>query len=362
MKLVYLKDEEVLLTLCQAKPCPRPCRKHVAGEDVVKMKLVYLKDEEVLLTLCQAKPLPVGAINLRKHVTDEDVVKMKLVYLKDEEILLTLCQAKPLPVGAINLRNHVTEEDVVKMKLVYLKDEEVLLTLCQAKPLPVGAINLRKHVTDEDVVKMKLVYLKDEEVLLTLCQAKSCPCPGRVAQRRGPLESASRPSLFRQARLRRANKTRSRAATAALLAADMRSAPAMSFILDGSWRGSLWENIRWRGAASRRNPPVFNFYHSCLGSLQSSPVTKTPNVKFLPTQSDAVLRQCDGTLTQDECERRAYGDPAILDDDRVLRNLLNEEDRFAANISYFERVQSELSPDMRRIVADWMMEVRRKYP
>ncbi|XP_046674328.1 G1/S-specific cyclin-D2-like [Homalodisca vitripennis] len=60
---------------------------------------------------------------------------------------------------------------------------------------------------------------------------------------------------------------------------------------------------------------------------------------------------------ESECERRAYGDPAILDDDRVLRNLLNEEDRFAANISYFERVQSELSPDMRRIVADWMMEV-----
>lgn len=61
---------------------------------------------------------------------------------------------------------------------------------------------------------------------------------------------------------------------------------------------------------------------------------------------------------ENECECRAYADPALLNDDRVLRNLLNEEDRFAANISYFERVQKELSPDMRRIVADWMMEVR----
>uniref|UniRef100_A0A1B6LYJ8 Uncharacterized protein n=1 Tax=Graphocephala atropunctata TaxID=36148 RepID=A0A1B6LYJ8_9HEMI len=60
---------------------------------------------------------------------------------------------------------------------------------------------------------------------------------------------------------------------------------------------------------------------------------------------------------ESECERRAYSDPVLLNDDRVLRNLLSEEDRFAANISYFERVQRELSPDMRRIVADWMMEV-----
>uniref|UniRef100_A0A1B6EAC8 Cyclin N-terminal domain-containing protein n=1 Tax=Clastoptera arizonana TaxID=38151 RepID=A0A1B6EAC8_9HEMI len=58
-----------------------------------------------------------------------------------------------------------------------------------------------------------------------------------------------------------------------------------------------------------------------------------------------------------ECECRAKVDPVLLNDDRVLKNLLNEEDRFAANISYFECVQKDLTPDMRRIVAEWMLEI-----
>lgn len=58
-----------------------------------------------------------------------------------------------------------------------------------------------------------------------------------------------------------------------------------------------------------------------------------------------------------ECSCRAYADLSLLGDDRVLRKLLSEEDRFTTNISYFDCVQRELSPDMRRIVADWMMEV-----
>lgn len=58
-----------------------------------------------------------------------------------------------------------------------------------------------------------------------------------------------------------------------------------------------------------------------------------------------------------ECECRAYADPALLNDERVLRNLLSEEERFAPSSSYFQCVQKELSPDMRRIVAEWLMEV-----
>lgn len=59
-----------------------------------------------------------------------------------------------------------------------------------------------------------------------------------------------------------------------------------------------------------------------------------------------------------ECECRAYVDPVLLNDDRVLKNLLSEEDHFQASISYFECVQKDLTPDMRRIVAEWMLEVR----
>lgn len=65
----------------------------------------------------------------------------------------------------------------------------------------------------------------------------------------------------------------------------------------------------------------------------------------------------DLLCTETECECRAYNDPVLLNDDRVLKNLLSEEDRFSSPVSYFECVQKDLTPDMRKIVADWMLEV-----
>lgn len=59
--------------------------------------------------------------------------------------------------------------------------------------------------------------------------------------------------------------------------------------------------------------------------------------------------------TETEC--RAYADPALLGDDRVLQNLLQTEERYAPNRSYFECVQRDISPLMRKIVAEWMLEV-----
>jgi cyclin D2 len=58
-----------------------------------------------------------------------------------------------------------------------------------------------------------------------------------------------------------------------------------------------------------------------------------------------------------EAEPRAYGDPVFLDDDRVLRNLLDTEDRYIIASSYFKCFQTELKPYMRRMVASWMLEV-----
>ncbi|KAF7403157.1 hypothetical protein HZH66_005424 [Vespula vulgaris] len=57
-----------------------------------------------------------------------------------------------------------------------------------------------------------------------------------------------------------------------------------------------------------------------------------------------------------ETECRAYADPALIDDDRVLQNLLKTEERYAPNSSYFECVQRDISPLMRKIVAEWMLE------
>lgn len=54
---------------------------------------------------------------------------------------------------------------------------------------------------------------------------------------------------------------------------------------------------------------------------------------------------------------RAQPDPNILYDTRVLQNLLTIEERFLPQCSYFQRVQTEILPYMRRMVAGWMHEV-----
>ncbi|XP_044728709.1 G1/S-specific cyclin-D2 [Chrysoperla carnea] len=58
-----------------------------------------------------------------------------------------------------------------------------------------------------------------------------------------------------------------------------------------------------------------------------------------------------------EFECRAYPDPVLLNDERVLQNLLKTEERYTPSGSYFECVQRELTPQMRKIVAEWMLEV-----
>lgn len=54
---------------------------------------------------------------------------------------------------------------------------------------------------------------------------------------------------------------------------------------------------------------------------------------------------------------RAQPDPNIFYDARVLQNLLTIEERFLPQCSYFQRVQTEIQPYMRRMVAGWMHEV-----
>ncbi|XP_039280432.1 G1/S-specific cyclin-D2 [Nilaparvata lugens] len=57
------------------------------------------------------------------------------------------------------------------------------------------------------------------------------------------------------------------------------------------------------------------------------------------------------------CECRAYPDPTLLNDDRVLKHLLRTEERYVASSSYFQRFQTDLTPHMRKIVAEWMLEL-----
>ena len=58
-----------------------------------------------------------------------------------------------------------------------------------------------------------------------------------------------------------------------------------------------------------------------------------------------------------ECFRRAFEDPVLLRDDRVLHNLLTTEEKYLPSPSYFKCVQTDIKLFMRKMVADWMLEV-----
>ncbi|CAG4940424.1 G1/S-specific cyclin-D3 [Colias croceus] len=52
----------------------------------------------------------------------------------------------------------------------------------------------------------------------------------------------------------------------------------------------------------------------------------------------------------------AASDPVLMRR-RVLDNLLRTEERYAVTANYFGTVQTEVTPHMRRVVAEWMLEV-----
>ena len=58
-------------------------------------------------------------------------------------------------------------------------------------------------------------------------------------------------------------------------------------------------------------------------------------------------------------DMRSYADPVLINDARILNNILNrQEDNFfgSAFDNYFETIQTEIKPHMRKIVSDWMLE------
>lgn len=63
---------------------------------------------------------------------------------------------------------------------------------------------------------------------------------------------------------------------------------------------------------------------------------------------------CEGTRHAP----RAGPDPRLLGDQRVLQSLLRLEDRYVPRASYFQCVQKEIKPHMRKMLAYWMLEVR----
>lgn len=53
----------------------------------------------------------------------------------------------------------------------------------------------------------------------------------------------------------------------------------------------------------------------------------------------------------------AQKDPALLSDERVFQNMLKSEIRCLPSGNYLTNFQTEISPNQRKIVVDWMWEV-----
>ena len=59
-------------------------------------------------------------------------------------------------------------------------------------------------------------------------------------------------------------------------------------------------------------------------------------------------------------EIQSIEDPVLVQDKRVLNNLIQRQSSSKTKPNpddYFENVQSEIKPHMRKIVCDWMLEV-----
>lgn len=54
---------------------------------------------------------------------------------------------------------------------------------------------------------------------------------------------------------------------------------------------------------------------------------------------------------------KSLADPTLVNDSRVLSNVLAEGSQTSVKVNYFLMVQPEVKPHMRKIVADWMLEV-----
>lgn len=71
---------------------------------------------------------------------------------------------------------------------------------------------------------------------------------------------------------------------------------------------------------------------------------------------ERVSPDSDGPPRPALTHRAAASDPVLLRR-RVLDNLLRTEERYAVTANYFGTLQTEITPHMRRIVAEWMLEV-----
>lgn len=68
---------------------------------------------------------------------------------------------------------------------------------------------------------------------------------------------------------------------------------------------------------------------------------------------------CTTSENANPTARYAKKDPSIFKDFRVLENLLRDETLYVPKCNYFEEIQVDIQPYMRKVVTTWMLEVRK---
>lgn len=104
--------------------------------------------------------------------------------------------------------------------------------------------------------------------------------------------------------------------------------------------------------------------------VSSSPPSSVPDISDLrctesidgkespEPASGLVVQREVRTIVDINQPVQAFTDWTLIRDDRVIRNLLQLENQFLpSNQDYFRYVQKETTPAMRKIVADWMLQV-----
>ena len=66
---------------------------------------------------------------------------------------------------------------------------------------------------------------------------------------------------------------------------------------------------------------------------------------------------CENVSMDLELKCKAYIDPVLLKDNRVLESLLEAEEKYMPSPTYFNCIQTDVKPKMREIVAHWMFNV-----
>lgn len=105
-----------------------------------------------------------------------------------------------------------------------------------------------------------------------------------------------------------------------------------------------------RSAASSRRPAAAAAEPA--GCLPALPALPARPARFFPAPMELLCVEAVPRVP------RAGRDPQLLGDRRVLQNLLSQEERYSPRVSYFQCVQREIKPYMRKMLAFWMLEVR----